>query len=341
MNCICCGKHTDAFALCPDCFDQSAKSGELLSLFPLDSAKLRKKIPVQAPEINDGMTKPASPLEKNTQSVAKPVLPVAKPAEPEVKPVTPVAAAVTPVTKSVASASVQPKQTAVRRTQNRLSRVLSEFKQKRPANKRKQGDRHWILGIVSWIKFVGSLLGFASMLLTFLVMIGFSGETERFSRSILGLYVQLLCVGCFWFSWSEDAIYENGWRVFSSIGLFITFMIALGLSYMPNILAKPANTITELIHNRPVGGEVYYYDKGILGMYKTTGKGEVHFPAEDENGAYIGIWIIVGDYINGVLSGEGEGTFYNEHGDILMSRTWRDGILVPETVFVLPAEDME
>ena len=88
--------------------------------------------------------------------------------------------------------------------------------------------------------------------------------------------------------------------VFWAAITLLHLLLLLGFSCFPNIISVPLNSIVQ----KTVLPEVQYYDKGLLGMYSTTGRCKW----------VAGEWIYEGEIKNNMFSGDGRKTYAN--GDV-------------------------
>jgi len=79
-------------------------------------------------------------------------------------------------------------------------------------------------------------------------------------------------------------------------------IIALYFSYMPNIIYRPVNVLTNFVSGKPVYSERFFYDRGFLGTYKITGKGKILFRNGD---------VYEGDFLRAMMHGYGGYIFAN------------------------------
>lgn len=107
-------------------------------------------------------------------------------------------------------------------------------------------------------------------------------------------------------------------------------LLELQYTYMPVILKHPVNAAAVYIAGKPVIIETEYYDRGFLGMYKTTGRGKTTGPDDDGD-----LCVHEGEYVRGIPNGNGtmtwaDGTVYSggfvdgaQNGTGVM--TWTNG----------------
>lgn len=85
-----------------------------------------------------------------------------------------------------------------------------------------------------------------------------------------------------------------------SIFLIIIFtMFLLSLTYIQDPFSRALNKITKLVIGKSVVPELYIYDRGFLGIYKSSGYGKKIFNGD----------VIEGFFVNNKLNGEGKLTF--------------------------------
>ena len=95
----------------------------------------------------------------------------------------------------------------------------------------------------------------------------------------------------------------------------------LKLSYMPNIVSHTLNTIA----GRSVMDEIYYYERGILGGYRTTGQGKY---------IWVNGTIYEGNFVEGIRTGEG--TLYNNNGYAVYKGDWKSGHFEGNGIYYFP-----
>ena len=103
-------------------------------------------------------------------------------------------------------------------------------------------------------------------------------------------------------------------------------IILLSLTYLPNIITRPVNIVSNLLVDRPLFGEVFFDNRGFLGTYNRTGTGRLVFVDGAE---------YVGEFVNGERTGHGtmilangrtdEGTFINGVRTGMFIITYADG----------------
>ena len=173
---------------------------------------------------------------------------------------------------------------------------------------------------------------FTTHIITFLLAMSFGifvlnfFEHLRWLRVIVAFVVLIGAISYFiyWLKDWED--WSVGDLIFTIISLIFVTLMFLQTTYFPNIVARPANTMTNLTIGRPVMTEVHYNQRGFIGVYRTTGTATI---------SYRDGLTFVGDVVNGVRYGQGEATwsdgrryigeFYSgfRHGQGEM--TWSDG----------------
>jgi len=111
----------------------------------------------------------------------------------------------------------------------------------------------------------------------------------------LNISMLIYFIFCFF---SDNSMWRILWGIFS-----IFFLVGLlKFSYMPNIVSRPINFITNHFIGNSVMTEVYYFDHHILGIYKTTGQGmKIGVTDSDKSIS----WTYVGGFLNEEFDGQG------------------------------------
>ena len=180
--------------------------------------------------------------------------------------------------------------------------------------------------LTGFLKSNTGLLVIRAIILFILILAGLLSTNIPASTRWVWTILQLVfLVFIFWAVFIE---WKNNSKGFNSYGVIMTIWIALAMlanTYFPNISARPINAITNLVVGRSVMGEVYYEERGFLGIYSTTG-----------NGRYVSnYWIYEGEFVNGDFNGIGkvtwedgvvyEGEFINNNFNGRGTMIWPDG----------------
>ena len=89
-------------------------------------------------------------------------------------------------------------------------------------------------------------------------------------------------------------------KILTVLSIIFSVIIILQLTYIRNLVTYPINAITKMIIGKPIVTEFVIYDRGLLGLYKSSGQGK-RLP---ENGD-----ILEGNFVNGKLNGQGKITY--------------------------------
>lgn len=167
---------------------------------------------------------------------------------------------------------------------------------------------------------------FTSFIYFFAVLKLFSFNIPRVLFSTCLLFCIIVIVVNFLLS-----SYRNLCRIYAIYGCFsliLGLLVFLGTTYFSNILSYPINSITKIVIGKPVLTEICMYDRGIFGLYKSSGKGRI---------IYLNT-VYEGDIVNLKEQGQGKKTFaegviyegnfidgkFNGEGNII----WEDGTMI-------------